>query len=379
MSVPRQRHPDLRYLAVPDEEAENRPHPEPAASGFLKGFELDRWRLLNCSAFRRLQYKTQAFLTHEGDHYRTRLTHTLEVSQLARLLCRMLGLNETLAECLAFVHDLGHPPFGHAGERALVEGMSQFGGFEHNAQALRIVDYLEHPYRYFYGLNLAQVIRWSLQLHTSPHDAATRRDVPADWRQGPLEGQVLAVADRLAYDLHDIEDAIAAGLIDETHLSQVSLWQEACCRIRRTWPTEPLPAIRRHVLDEIARILIRDLMQQTDRNLASLSPTHWQQVCTFAEPVLQLSPQGAAAICELETFLRQHVYSHPKVAEMDRAAAEMIKVLFSAYMSDPHLLPERYRRRIPEQGLARVVCDYIAGMTDRFCQREYERIRGSGA
>jgi dGTPase len=379
--------------AVPDSVATDRPHPESEA-GMVSGFGLDRWRVFNCSAFRRLQYKTQVFVIDEGDHYRTRLTHTLEVAQISRILAERLGLNPGLTEVIAIVHDLGHPPFGHAGEAALHELMSDHGGFDHNLQALRVIDLLEHPYRYFHGLNLANVVRWAHQLHSTagnlpiqapcevpsesyePRGEARGRSpgLPADWRHQPLEGQVTNLADRIAYDVHDVEDALAAGLVSERDLHGVRLWRLAAEPVRREWPDLPLPAVRRHILDAMARRLVDDLVAATQRNLASMAGQGWEAFCRIESPTVTLPPETEAMLAEHEAFLAERAYGHSRVAAMDYKARLIIRALFEAHVQQPRLLPVRYFDRIERQGLHRVVCDYIAGMTDRFCQDVYHNL-----
>lgn len=359
-------------FAVPDAVADDRPHPEdPHAGTCLQGFARDRWRVFNCSAFRRLQYKTQVFVTDEGDHYRTRLTHTLEVAQIAALLASRLGLNVQLAEVLAVVHDLGHPPFGHAGEAALQQLMLAAGGFDHNLQALRVIDLLEHPYRQFHGLNLANVIRWSHQLHAK---SPMQSDLPANWRQQPLEGQLVSLADQIAYDVHDIEDALGADLLSERDLNELSLWRSLAEPVRRRWPEAPLPAVRRHILDSLALRLVDDLVEHTKQQLERSVGATWHDLCTAEAPVASHSPAVEAMLKEHEEFLRDRAYRHPRVAAMDYKARRFVQAIFEAHVQQPRLLPVRYFRRIEQQGLQRVVCDYVAGMTDRFCQDTYHNL-----
>ncbi len=414
-----------RIYAITDDLAAGRPHPEPAGPPMLPGFALDRWRVFNCSAFRRLQYKTQVFVTDEGDHYRTRLTHTLEVAQISRILAERLGLNPVLTEVIAIVHDLGHPPFGHAGEAALQDLMADHGGFDHNLQALRVIDLLEHPYRYFHGLNLANVVRWAHQLHSTagspssdarvaaPFDCAAGRydaamepsafssgtsspansagvapvagaapgagmvaglALPVDWRQQPLEGQVTNLADRIAYDVHDSEDALGAELVSERDLQEVRLWRLAAEPVRQQWPDVMLPAVRRHILDAVTLHLVEDLVATTQRNLAAMAGDGWEAFCRSAAPAVAFSPETEAMLQEHESFLAERAYRHPKVAAMDYKARLIIRAVSDAHVQQPRLLPVRYFGRIEQQGLHRVVCDYIAGMTDRFCQDTYHNL-----
>ena len=361
-------------FAIPEQAADDRPYREDsAASPLLPGFLRDRWRVFNCAAFRRLQYKTQVFVTSEGDHYRTRLTHTLEVAQIACLLASRLGLNERLAEVLAVVHDLGHPPFGHAGEAALHELMQSHGGFDHNFQTLRVIDLLEHPYRSFYGLNLANLIRWSHQLHSFPHTPA-QKDLPANWRQQPLEGQVVNLADRIAYDVHDIEDALGADLVSQNDLNEIALWRQVAEPVRRRWPDASLPAIRRPILDALAFRLIDDLVAHAQQSLRQFPNTAWQAFCEMDRAMVAFSPEMEAMLHEHEAFLAERAYRHPRVAAMDYKAKRIVRQVFDAHVEQPRLLPVRYLRRVEQQGLHRVVCDYVAGMTDRFCQDTYHSL-----
>ncbi len=360
-------------FAIPDSLADDRPHHDDASEPLLPGFFKDRWRVFNCSAFRRLR-KTQVFVVDTGDHYRTRLTHTLEVAQVARLLASQLGLNDRLAEVMATVHDLGHPPFGHAGEAALHELMQSDGGFDHNMQALRVIDLLEHPYRSFYGLNLANVIRWSHLLHSGPPAEDARGDLPGDWHEQPLEGQIVSQADRIAYDVHDVEDAIGADLVTERDLQEITLWRQAADPVRRAWPEAPLPAVRRQILDNLAFLLMQDLADQTRQNLHGFSDASWEAFCRAESSVVCFSPDMEALLQQHETFLHERAYKHSRVAAMDEKARVVIRSLFETYAAEPGLLPPRYLRRIEQHGLHRVICDYLAGMTDRFCLDTYSAL-----
>jgi len=383
---------DLAGYAVTDDRTRGRVHPEPAAAR-TGPFELDRHRIVHCSAFRRLEYKTQVFVTHEADHYRTRLTHTLETAHIARRLARGLRLNATLAEVIALAHDLGHPPFGHAGERALVERMAGHGGFEHNAQALRVVDYLEHPYPAFRGLNLSYEVRESLIKHRTVYDAPGAGMEPgsacggwpglsdeqaaellATGPQPTLEAQVASVADRLAYDCHDLEDALAAGLVDGAMLEQVSLWADAAGPIRTRFADRPTAAIRRPVLDALLERLLADVVEASAQRIYEAGISRLEDVRACDRPVVGPSEAMARQLEQLEGFLRHRVYRHHRLVRMDHKARLLIERLFEAYLAEPALLPDRFSRRIPEQGAHRVICDYIAGMTDRFCQDEYKRL-----
>jgi dGTPase len=368
-------------FAADPESSRGRMHDE-SGDALLNAFEFDRRRVCNCAAFRRLEYKTQAFVTLEDDHFRTRLTHTLEVAGISRTLARALGVNEALAETIALAHDLGHPPFGHAGEMALRELMSAHGGFEHNLHSLRVVDYLEHPYPAFRGLNLTYETREGLVKHTTRYDkpAESAGKDPAFWElleSGPLpslEGQIACVADRIAYDCHDLEDAIAANLVTEDELAEVRLWTEALSPVRSDYPRRSLIAIRRPVLDRLQHLLLADVIAETQRRIAEVQPRLIDDVRGGERGLVGFSTALSERANELEAFLVARVYRHHRLVRMDVKARRFIERLFAAYVENPNMLPPRFAARIDEQGVHRVVCDYIAGMTDRFCQDDYRRL-----
>jgi dGTPase len=374
-------HHNLAPYAATADHTRGRVHEEPA-DPFCDAFEFDRRRISNSAAFRRLEYKTQVFVTLEDDHFRTRLTHTLEVAGIARTLAVALRVNQTLAEVISLAHDLGHPPFGHAGEMALRELMSQAGGFEHNTHSLRVVEYLEHPYPAFRGLNLTYETREGLIKHTTRYDkpvtpAGRGGDHHDLLDSGPLptiEGQIACVADRLAYDCHDLEDAIAAGLVTEKALGDLRLWQEAARPVRAAYPGPVLAAVRRPVLDAMLATLMADVVTESKRRIEALEPHLTDDVRNASDAVVSLSPDMSEKANELESFLVERVYRHPRLVRMDAKARRFIERLFKAYVEIPNMLPERFFRRIDAQGVHRVVCDYIAGMTDRYCQDDYTKL-----
>jgi dGTPase len=333
---------------------------------------LDRQRVVHSAAFRRLQYKTQVFVAWEGDHYRTRLTHTLEVAHLARLLAEALGLNADLAEVVALAHDLGHPPFGHAGEQALSECMQDHGGFEHNVHALRVVEYLEHPYPTFRGLNLPRRVRECLAKHTTQYDRPGPHPLQ-DGRPPPLEGQVAALADRLAYGLHDLQDGAYAGLVEPEQLQGLELWRSAydgpVSPAGHAWRAGLRPAI-----DDIQSVLIEDAVVETRRRLREQRAEREPAGQRAGAETVALSGQMEERVRELEAALREHVYHHERLARMDGEARRVITAVFQAYVQDPRLMPPRFAGRIAEQGVQRVAADYVAGMTDRFCSQEHARL-----
>lgn len=329
----------------------SRDHADPLADA-LPPLALDRQRIVRSAAFRRLQYKTQVFVAVEEDHFRTRLTHTLEVAHLARLIADRLHLRNDLAEVVALAHDLGHPPFGHAGEQALNDAMVGQGGFEHNIHALRVVDYLEHPYPGFRGLNLTRIVRGCLAKHSTRFDAPATHPLQ-DGRPAPLEGQAAALADRFTYGLHDLADGLYAGLIDLDALRRVDLWN-------RNYDGSPVPQpgeLRRHLrpaLDRIQSALLEGI--------------------ALRSALLVVDETVDAEFAAIESLLLHSLYRHEKLARMDARARRIIAAVWEAFVADPSQLPPRYVRRVDQEGVKRVVADYVAGMTDRFCLREHRRM-----
>lgn len=372
---------ELAAHAVSDHQSRGRAHADPYA-GAQAAFEVDRQRIINCMAFRRLGHKTQVFVTDAGDHFRTRLTHTLEVVAQAQRLAGLLSLNRRLAGAIALAHDLGHAPFGHAGEKALSELMAEHGGFEHNLQSLRIVDYLEHPYPDFRGLNLSFELRESLIKHQTWYDqpdrakaleAATRPLVDSGPR-APLEGQIADLADPIAYSLHDIEDSLGQGILTEKMLEQCAIWRDAAENVRRMHPNATLHAVRRPILDRIAAHLAEDAAAESTRRIAAAGVRNPDDVRKCDRELIAFSVQVKAGIEELGTLLYKSVYRTHAVVRMDSKARRLIRELFEAYLAEPNLMPERFAERVNEQGAHRVICDYIAGMTDRYCQEEHRRL-----
>lgn len=362
----------LKSYAVRAERSRGRKYPEPAGEA-LDPFALDRHRIVHSAAFRRLQYKTQVFVTHEHDHFRTRLTHTLEVADIARRLARALGVNATLAEVISLAHDLGHPPFGHAGEHALAVRMSGHDGFEHNIQSLRIVEYLEHPYPPFRGLNLTHEVREGLAKHETKFDRPGWHEL-ADGTKAPLEAQIASVADRIAYDCHDLEDAIGARFVEADELETVPLWCDTAEPVLKQYGRRPLPAIRRPVLDALEESLLADIVEETTRRIDTARIETVDDVRACDKELVAVSAAMDERLSALEAFLATHLYRHHRLIRMDDKARRFIDRLFETYVETPGLLEPRFAERIPEQGLHRVICDYIAGMTDRFCQDEYKRL-----
>jgi len=365
----------IAAYAVADEMFGGRRHEEPMGD-LHSPFELDRLRIVACTAFRRLEGKTQVFAPTEHDHFRTRLTHTLEVSQIARTLARLLSANQTLSEAIALAHDLGHPPFGHAGEYALSECMARDGGFNHNLHSLRVVEYLEHPYPPFRGLNVTGEVRDGLAAHCTRYDKPGEEEGGEPPPRASVEAQIASVADRLAYNCHDLEDAIGADIIGPEELLEVALWREAAEAEHTTVANRPIHAVRRVILDAIVTRLLRDAADASRRRLAGFTAP--EEVKAHGRPLVDFAPAADALLAELERFLLDRVYKHPLIAASDANGRDMISQLFAAYVNRQAELPARFSSRIQSQGAARVIGDYIAGMTDRFCRREHERLTKPG-
>ena len=362
----------LASCAVREADSGGRRHPEPEHP-YRTCFQRDRDRIIHSSAFRRLDYKTQAFVPHEQDHFRTRLTHTIEVAQIARDLARALALNEDLAEAVALAHDLGHPPFGHAGEKALAALMADRGGFEHNRQSLRVVDYLEHPYPAFRGLNLTRAVRECLAKHETAYDHPACEEFADDGR-APLEGQLVDQADEIAYTAADMEDALTAGWIDRKELDSLDLWRRAWAAAERDAPDARPIHKQIRACKNVLALPADDLVATALAHIETLDLENPDAVRTAPTRAAAFSEPMAGAMGRMQRFLLENVYRHPRSAAHDAEAGRVIGELFEAYVADAARLPERYRRRIGEQGVHRVACDYIAGMTDRFCRAEHRSL-----
>lgn len=371
------------YAADPSR-SRGRRYDEPPPTGRTE-FQRDRDRILHSGAFRRLEYKTQVFVNHEGDMFRTRLTHSLEVAQIARTAARSLGLNEDLVEAIALAHDLGHTPFGHAGQDALNECMKPHGGFEHNLQSLRVVDELEQKYADFEGLNLTFETREGILKHCALDAARAlgdvgRRFLDKTW-PGP-EAQLANVADEIAYNNHDVDDGIRAGLVTIDGLRETRLFREQHDAVLARYPDTPL---RRQVHETIRRMINRqvtDLVDASSTTLAALAPADIDSVRSAGAPSLHFSDEMREMNLELKRFLRKELYLHYRVHRMTLKARRVVRALFDAFFGDTRLLPPSFaaRSRALEadygpSGRARATADYIAGMTDRYAIAEYERIQ----
>jgi dGTPase len=362
----------LAPYAMRTRQSRGRRHPE-AQHPFRTLYQRDRDRIVHSTAFRRLMHKTQVLVTQTNDHHRTRLTHTLEVAQISRTIARRIGLNEDLTEAIALSHDLGHPPFGHAGESALHECMVEHGGFEHNLHALRIVEILEYRYADFPGLNLSWEVLEAMALHSKRLDAPES----AEFRgvgQPLLEAQVADAADSLAYDAHDIDDALSVGLIAPDDLREIELWRRVLDEVTRRHGTlSPLqfqPTMIRNLIDW----LVRDLLEHTLQRLRRERIRSLADVRNASSLLVQPSPAMCGLKAELEDFLKRRVYNHYRVQRMAVKGERIVRQLFDEFRRSPHLLPDRYGRRIGDGGPERIVCDYVAGMTDRYAQDEFLRL-----
>jgi len=354
---------ESRGRAFPEEE-----HP------YRTAFQRDRDRIVHTTAFRRLEYKTQVFLISEGDHYRTRLTHTLEVAQIGRTLARALGANEDLTEAICLAHDLGHTPFGHSGEETLHELMEGHGGFDHNRQSLRIVEKLEKVHEEYDGLNLTWEVREGIVKHRTEYDKGEFNGYEPD-RQPTLEGQIVNLADEIAYNSHDLDDGIRAGLIRPGDLQDLALWREVLASLGlEETPREIGDLLRRQAVRRLIHLEVTDAVETTARRLQEHGVASPEEVRALPEPVARFSPVLEARNRELKDFLMRRVYRHYRVNRMAAKAKRLLTDLFRAYVEDPSQLPEPTQARLRSESLHRVVCDYIAGMTDRYAQEEYQKL-----
>jgi len=367
--------PDLAPYAARSETSIGRRYFEPFKDD-RPVFEKDRDRIIHCAAFRRLEYKTQVFVNHEGDYYRTRLTHSLEVAQIARGISRQLHLNEDLVEALALSHDLGHTPFGHTGEEVLNALMAPYGGFEHNRQSLRIVEVLEEKYHGFCGLNLCWETREGIIKHSAAKDISKWPEA-ADYdlaSQPTLEAQLIDLADEIAYNNHDIDDGLKAGYLALDDLLQVTLWRRTWDQMDSIYPGINGQARIYRTISHLIGLLIQDLITTTAANLSIERIETLQDVRLSKHSLVSFSTDMEALNRELKVFLQQRLYRHYKVERMRLKAQKFLTSLFESYLDNPTLLPWEQQKRYAEFGRERVICDYIAAMTDRFALDEYKRL-----
>ena len=363
----------LAPFAQKSRDSRGRQYSEPSHS-YRTEFQRDRARIIHSRAFRRLEYKTQVFLNGTGDHLRTRLTHSIEVASISRTIARALGLNEDLAEAIALAHDLGHAPFGHSGEEMLAECMRDHGGFDHNRQSLRVVELLETAYPNFPGLNLTFEVREGLQKHQAVYEFPSSSG--EKYHRPSLEAQVADLADEITYYSHDLDDAVDFEILNPTQLSENEVWRRSHGAVLARYAGAWEPELHKLVIRDIIDNEVHDVIATSAQSIADAGVQSADEVRRQAVSLIRYSDQLAKANRALRKFLYQNVYYHPRVSEVNQRACEMLRGVFEAYLIDPDRLGEGAMRRIEREGLHRTVCDYVAGMTDRYLMEEYQRING---
>ncbi|GAB4553872.1 MAG: deoxyguanosinetriphosphate triphosphohydrolase [Anaerolineae bacterium] len=362
----------LSPYGTPSRASRGRKHPE-TEDPFRTIFQRDRDRILHTTAFRRLEYKTQVFVNYEGDYYRTRLTHTLEVAQIGRSIARALGANEDLVEGICLAHDLGHSPFGHSGEDVLNELMRDHGGFNHNHQTYRIVTELESRYQGFTGLNLTYEMLEGIAKHETEYDLSQISGYDPSLR-GTLEAQIANAADELAYNAHDLDDGLRSGLITPDQIKVLDIWQKMTESVGFD-PNSPLDDINRHaIIRRLTHLEVTDAIRATAERIQASGAKNRAELQRLEYNVVGHSTEFAAMNRQLKDFLYQNLYYHYRVMRMSVKAKRFLRDLFEAFVANPRQLPPDYQARIENHGLHRVVCDYVAGMTDRFALQEWERL-----
>jgi dGTPase len=367
----------LAPYALLSEQSRGRVHPETECE-YRTAFQRDRDRIIHSKAFRRLEYKTQVFAYYEGDHYRTRLTHTLEVAQIARSLAQYMGANEDLTHAIALAHDLGHTPFGHAGEHSMQALMKDHGGFEHNSHSLRVVDLLEARYPDFPGLNLAYETRSGIIRHSSVYDQAPS-EIIAHFLTDPqpsIETQVVNLADEVAYNCHDIEDGLRSGFFSEDDLAGLEIWKEVTRIVSALHPALDHDTFLYQCIRGLIDTFIRDVVSATEEALSSGNFQSPQKIMEADNPTVRFSPKVQQWKEKLNEFLYSRFYTHHKIMRMQYKADRLLKDLFCEYVARPSQLPPGVQKRIANDNspLERIVCDYIAGMTDRFALDEHRKL-----
>ena len=361
----------LAPYAVHASRSKGRLHPE-TEPDYRTCFQRDRDRILHTSAFRRLEYKTQVFVNFEGDYYRTRLTHTLEVTQIGRTIARALGANEDLTEAICMAHDMGHPPFGHSGEATLNKMMKDFGGFNHNHHSYRIVTELERRYPEFPGLNLSWEVLEGMIKHETEYD---KSDVSSfdPQRRGHLEAQITNVADELAYTTHDLDDGLRSGLITPAMLEGIELWEMASKRyLSGGCGIDDLT--RHQIIRELVGIEVSSMVNCSTKNIEKSGVETLLELQSLPENIVGFDEEMRNANRILKDFLYKHMYRHYRVVRMQKKAEKVLTDLFDAYMSEPTMLPDQFQELVAEKGKERTICDYLAGMTDRFAVEEYQKL-----
>ncbi len=361
----------LAPYAIKSAESSGRKYPE-KKSASRTAFQRDRDRIIHTSAFRRLEYKTQVFVFHEGDHYRNRLTHTLEVSQLGRSIARALGANEDLTEAICLAHDLGHPPFGHAGEYALDMLMEDKGGFNHNTQSYRMVTELEKGYANYPGLNLTYETREGIIKHETEYDKSEVADFDPN-KRASLEAQIANVADEIAYNAHDLEDGLRADLFQKIDLEDLRIWHTLA--MDNSWKGLHFDDVsRREVIRELIGLMVSDVVETTATEISAKHIDSPEELQLHHETVVTYSSGLSKQIRELKDFLYQRMYRHYRLMRMQTKAERFIVEIFQAYVNEPRMLPEKIQERLVNVALEQVITDYIAGMTDRYALDEWEKL-----
>lgn len=364
---------ELASYAMKSKDSRGRKYPEEEHQ-YRSVYQRDRDRIIHSTAFRRLEYKTQVFVNHEGDYYRTRLTHTMEVSQIARSISRALNLNEDIAEAISLAHDLGHTPFGHSGEDVLKKLMEGHGGFEHNLHGLRVVDILERKYPDFPGLNLSWELKESIVKHKSPY---SNTPVTTEYRtneQPLLEAQIVDKADSIAYDNHDLDDSLKAGIITDDDLQTVDLWRETQKKVKQKYAIYDPDIVIAQTIKTLINLEVTDLIENTMSRIQREGVKTVQDVRDYPGLIVSFSASLSEQKKNLQEFLFKNVYQHYRVIRMADKAKRFLEELFVAFIKNPKQLPIEYQKWIEEAGLYQAVCDYIAGMTDRFAQDEYKKL-----
>ncbi len=365
---------EVRFLASfaqKSGESRGRQYPEPRHA-YRTEFQRDRARIIHARAFRRLEYKTQVFLNGTGDHLRTRLTHSIEVASVSRTISRALRLNEDLAEAIALAHDLGHSPFGHSGEEMLAECMRDHGGFDHNKQSQRVVELLETAYPAFPGLNLTFEVREGLRKHQAFYDPPVEGE--EKYRCPSLEAQIANLADEITYYSHDLDDAVDFDILSADQLEETAIWRSSHESVSARYPDVREPELHKLIISAIIDAQVRDVVTTSADVIAEAGVRSADEVRRQEFPLIRYSEERLAANQELRRFLYKNVYYHPRVAEVNRQACEMLRQVFEVYVLSPELLGDAAAKRIESEGLQRTVCDYIAGMTDRYLMEEHQRL-----
>jgi dGTPase len=361
----------LAPFAQKSGDSRGREFPEPSHA-YRTEFQRDRARIIHSRAFRRLEYKTQVFLNGTGDHLRTRLTHSIEVASISRTIGRALSLNEDLAEGIALAHDLGHSPFGHSGEEMLAECMREHGGFDHNRQSLRVVELLEAAYPNFPGLNLTFEVCEGLQKHQAFYDWPVAGK--EKYRCPSLEAQIANLADEITYYSHDLDDAVDFEILSSAQLAESAVWRASQESVVARYPDVREPELHKIIIRDIIDVQVRDVITTSAEAVANTGIQSADEVRRQSVPLISYSEGLLQATRELRRFLYKNVYYHPRVAEVNRQACEMLRSVFEAYVLAPDLLGDAAAKRIESEGLHRTICDYIAGMTDRYLLEEHARL-----